>query len=271
MFERNPMYLYKMIESLKRLAFTCGLLLLSILYSCNTKESKPTFVSEIEKAHNKSVWDEKNLLKANIQVTFGGNTVLDGVMYMEPWVGNTRFDLTNGTSIIYTRDTVWINKDSANISRPRFHALTWPYFLAAPYKLNDPGTILSLKENNPLKDGDSYQTAKLSFKSGTGDTPDDWYYLYKDKKTDMLKAMAYIVTYGKEKKKAEEDPHAIVYEDFKEIEGVPVSHKWVFYAWEGEEKGISKQLGVTTLNNISFPEPDEQLFKPDERFSPTWD
>jgi hypothetical protein len=32
----------------------------------------------------------------------------------------------------------------------------------------------------------NYLTEKLTFKSGTGDAPDDWYVVYADKKTNLL-------------------------------------------------------------------------------------
>jgi hypothetical protein len=36
------------------------------------------------------------------------------------------------------------------------------------------------------KDATNYLTEKLTFKSGTGDAPDDWYVVYADKKTNLL-------------------------------------------------------------------------------------
>jgi hypothetical protein len=36
-----------------------------------------------------------------------------------------------------------------------------------------------------------YLTEKLTFKSGTGDAPDDWYVVYADKKTNLLEKHRY--------------------------------------------------------------------------------
>jgi hypothetical protein len=48
----------------------------------------------------------------------------------------------------------------------------------------------------------NYLTEKLTFKSGTGDAPDDWYVVYADKKTNLLET-AYIVTLKAGKEEAE--------------------------------------------------------------------
>jgi hypothetical protein len=54
-----------------------------------------------------------------------------------------------------------------------------------PHKLSDPGTIWN-EYDNKEKDATNYLTEKLTFKSGTGDAPDDWYVVYADKKTNLL-------------------------------------------------------------------------------------
>jgi hypothetical protein len=40
--------------------------------------------------------------------------------------------------------------------------------------------------DNKEKDATNYLTEKLTFKSGTGDAPDDWYVVYADKRTNLL-------------------------------------------------------------------------------------
>jgi hypothetical protein len=41
------------------------------------------------------------------------------------------------------------------------------------------------------KNATNYLTEKLTFKSGTGDAPDDWYVVYADKQQIYLKSSLY--------------------------------------------------------------------------------
>jgi hypothetical protein len=144
-----------------------------------------------------------------------------------------------------------------------FDLKTWAYFLKAPYKLNDPGTKISGEGAANMK-GRSYDTAKLTFASGTGDTPDDWYMLYRNPESDRLQAMAYIVTAGKTVEEANKDPHAISYDDFEVIDGIPVAANWNFWGWNAA-KGFSEEtIGEARLSNIQFVEKGKLFEKPEE-------
>jgi hypothetical protein len=70
----------------------------------------------------------------------------------------------------------------------RFDAFTWEYFFLFP-QLSDSGTIWN-EYDNKEKNATNYLTEKLTFKSGTGDAPDDWYVVYADKKTNLLEKAA---------------------------------------------------------------------------------
>ncbi|MGB5927551.1 MAG: hypothetical protein WBH03_05225, partial [Cyclobacteriaceae bacterium] len=95
---------------------------------------------------------------------------------------------------------------------------------------------------------------------GTGDSPDDWYIIYKEPDTDKLKAMSYIVTYGNTVEKASEAPHVIVYDDYQEVDGTMLARSWKFYNWS-EEKGIQgDSIGYVTVSNLSFTEVADSLF-----------
>jgi hypothetical protein len=45
--------------------------------------------------------------------------------------------------------------------------------------------------NTTIKEKTNYLTEKLTFKSGTGDAPDDWYVVYADKRQIYLKSSLY--------------------------------------------------------------------------------
>ena len=108
------------------------------------------------------------------------------------------------------------------------------------------------------------ETAKLTFDPGTGDTPEDWYIVYADPGSHRLGAMAYILTYGSTRAAAEEEPHGIVYEDFRKTDGVVIARRWSFRTWS-EESGFGDVFGTAILGDLRFVTPDEDAFERPER------
>jgi len=131
-------------------------------------------------------------------------------------------------------------------------------FFSLPFKLTDPGTNWELVDSLKI-DSTSYATAKLTFGEDVGDAPDDWYVIYQQPQTGLLQAAAYIVTLGKTIEKAEENPHAIVYQDYKKVDGIWVASRWTFHNWD-KENGIGEQLGDASIRNIKFFDAKDDLF-----------
>jgi len=104
-----------------------------------------------------------------------------------------------------------------------------------------------------------FYTAKLTFEKGTGDAPDDWYIVYKNPKTNVLEGAAYIVSFGKGVEEAEKEPHAIKFNDFTIVEGIPLATNWTFHLWTDVD-GYGGQIGEVKLKNIKFLEDTEALF-----------
>lgn len=214
-------------------------------------ESPAAFAAAIEAAHKATRYRTQEALACNIEVSFGGKTMLQAEMLMDTPAGRSRLTLTDGSEIIFDGRTAWVTPADATIPMARFHALTWPYFLAAPYKLRDPGSHLASLGPQPMAGG-SMPAAKLTFDPGIGDTPEDWYIAYRDPASNRLVVMSYIVTYGTPTDKANEDPHAIRYEQFQEIDGVPISTRWTFWDWSPEGGLGTNQLGTATLTKLRF-------------------
>ena len=126
--------------------------------------------------------------------------------------------------------------------------------------MTDPGTVWNPYSDSTLN-GKTYDSAKLTFESGTGDADQDWYIVYADQETNLIYTAAYIVTANKSKEEAEKDPHAIVYEDYKQVNGVPIAQKWSFYEWS-EQDGLTNKLGQADLAGIRFVEVDSTFFNP---------
>ena len=223
-----------------------------------------TFAARIARAHGKQTWDQKQAVQADIVLEFGGNEMLNGTLIYDMHTSCARIELNDGTTLVFDGEKAWVSPAEAQVSMARFHLLTWSYFLAAPFKLADPGTHLQPSGTLPLEDK-LVATRKLTFDEGVGDAPDDWYIIYPDLATNRLAAMAYIVSYGKSVEAAEEEPHAIVYHDYETIDGVALSMRWTMHHWSTEKGPHGDPIGEVQLRNVEFVDVDETTFaKPDD-------
>jgi hypothetical protein len=217
------------------------------------------FAGPIEKTHGIDAWRAKSAVSTEITVVFGGNKAIDGTLLMDSSGGYVRMELAGGAVLGYDSGDAWVAPAGAEVPGARFHVLTWAYFLAAPMKLRDPGTRLEDLGKRTFRDGRELPAARLTFADGVGDTPDDWYVLYRDD-GGRLAGMAYIVTFGKSVEEAEKEPHAVTYDDFREVDGVLIPHRWQFWIWS-EAGGIAGDpIGEATLRNVRFVEPAANAF-----------
>jgi hypothetical protein len=132
------------------------------------------------------------------------------VLFTDEWIGmggatrtlveqgrrRAYLDAVDGSSTIgWDGEKAW----SVNMppgTPPRFLALLNYYFLNLPWLVHDPGVNLGAPETGTLNgDPTQYITIMMTFESGVGDTPDDYYRLYIHPETHELKACAYTVTY----------------------------------------------------------------------------
>jgi len=257
-----------------------GLATLLILTSCTSQtssnnnatesvlesENKPasTFATKIQEAHEKKEFLKKDVISFDLQLFFGGKERLNGKIKLATDGTKGRYSLKGGTELIFKHDSVLVSDNYSNQNRARFAAYTWSYFFLMPYKLNDPGTIWE-NYSDSLLNGTLYKTGKLTFEAGTGDAPDDWYIVYADPESMIMNTAAYIVTAGKSQEQAEKDPHAIQYSGYSEIDGIPIAHRWDFYAWR-PKLGLNDTLGYAILENIHFDTFDELEINLDEGF-----
>jgi outer membrane lipoprotein-sorting protein len=221
-----------------------------------TEPSVPIVRSMLD-AHAVSAFRQKEAIAMDIILFWGGQKRMEARLTTLTNSGKIRMDRADGASLIYDGEQVYLSPDTAQWPRARFDIFTWHYFMMAPFKFNDPGTNWEDMGTMPL---DSVRTelpaAKLTFSSGTGDAPDDWYITYQDTQSELLKGMAYIVTYSATQEEAEEEPHAIEYVDYQSIDGIPVAREWHFRMWSAEE-GMGEQIGRAVISNVSFvPDPD---------------
>lgn len=238
------------------------LLLVLTLTGLEFASAENHFVSKIESAHKKEEFLSKKTVSFDIDIFFGENQAFKGKVTTLTDSTKIRMDMENGVSLIFDGEKVYQTPPDVEDARMRFHIFTWSYFFLFPYKLSDPGTLWNEYENNKLADK-SFDTQKLTFEKGVGDSPDDWYIVYADPETNVLKYSSYIVTFFESKEEAEKDPHAIEYSNYKEIKGIPISTHWEFWGWT-EKKGLTDNLGYADLTNIEFVDVEADFFSKPE-------
>lgn len=231
---------------------------------CKPNEENLKFTDKVENAHHKQDFLAKEAVQFDFKLEFGGKERMDAKFTTLTNSTEGVIEFKNGSKIIFNKDKVYYSPTIPNEESVRFDAFTWSYFFLFPYKLSDPGTIWNAYANKE-KDFEKYNTEKLTFKSGTGDAPDDWYVVYANKTTNLLEKAAYIVSVKAGKEEAEKDPHAIQYLDYKMVDGIPMATKWVFWGWK-DGNGLTNMLGLATLSDIKFVKVDGDYFKPGADF-----
>ncbi|MEP6937153.1 MAG: hypothetical protein ABI871_03705, partial [Chthoniobacterales bacterium] len=109
---------------------------------------------------------------------------------------------------------------------------------------------------------------KITFKKGTGDTPDDFYVAYIDPQSRQLKLASYVVTFPTMRKGRpveQLDQHAIVFQEWQQADGLLVPKQAQFYKWVNENIE-GEPLGKLEFSNVHFSkaQPDPAKFrKPD--------
>jgi hypothetical protein len=223
-------------------------------------DTGPAIVRRLEAAHGAEAWRARPAVAARLDVSFGGGPPFSASLLYDHRTGRVRMDVPDTALLFFDGERAWISPATADVPRARFHLLTWPYFLAAPFKLRDPGA--HLEPTGPrLLDGVEHETARLTFDAGVGDAPDDWYVIYEDPQTGLLAAMAYIVTYGGVTvEQAEAEPHAIVYHDEATVDGVTLARRWTFHHWSAEAGPHGEPIGEAVLADLRLVDPDERAF-----------
>lgn len=132
---------------------------------------------------------------------------------------------------------------------PRFlYGLNY-YFLNLPWLTNDPGVIVGNVDKGTLFDDPTeYVTVLMSFEAGTGDTPDDYYALYIDPKTLLLKGCRYVVTYTSllDEGKSSTEEHILIFDAYETVDGLVVPTHYTIYDTNHGE------YASCTITNWSF-------------------
>ena len=230
----------------------------------------PPPIAEVYRTHADALPADRDVAY-DLDLTFGGKPRYRGRITQSPSMDRLRVRrAADGAELRYDGTRVALVRSGASAAdtsaadagwpRARFDVFTWPYFFAAPFKLADPGTRWASMRDWAWADGEATPGAKLTFASGTGDAPDDYYVVVPDA-AGRLGGMAYIVTLGKDAAAiAAAEPHAIRYGDYRDVGGVPVAHAWTFYNWNERDGLNGEPIGHATLDNVTWVERDAAAY-----------
>jgi hypothetical protein len=208
---------------------------------------------DTQEAHQLRSWWEKEVVQAEVGIDFGGTRMVDGTFTFEAHGPRARFDREDGASIIYDGKTAWVSPADAVTPMGRFHVLTWPWFIMAPFKMQGDGILLSQVSLRPLN-GKAHKSLLQTFGGDMGDTPDDWYRFFIDQRTDLIDGMSYIVTYGKDAETANQKPSIILYFDYTEGAAPRIAQRYELWYWDpdsGTTVGEAPK-GTGTVSEIKY-------------------
>lgn len=160
---------------------------------------------------------------------------------------------------------VWIKPglDALGGTPPRFYMWTPFYFFGMPFVFADPGAKQEPLGKRSFQSQECDAT-RVTFTSGTGDTPEDYYVAYADPASGQLKGVEYVVTFPsirKGKSLEQLEVHAILFEEWQQADGLFVPKVARFYNWkDGNITGES--LGKLTFSEVHFSvnTPDDSKF-----------
>ncbi|MGK7392645.1 MAG: DUF6503 family protein [Candidatus Cyclobacteriaceae bacterium M2_1C_046] len=154
----------------------------------------------------------------------------------------------------YNGEQVWIapDKEAFGERSPRFYHNLFFYFFSFPFVMADDGVVLEQQGNKTLK-GKEYETVRVSYKEGVGDTPEDYYIAYLDPETNQLEWLLYTVTYFSGK--AHEDFNALHYADWQKVNGILVPRRMVGYKYAGDSVTNTERYRAV-FSDIKFREKD---------------
>jgi hypothetical protein len=239
------------------LSMGVSLLFTLLTTSAHAKSRTPPEIAAVvtatQEAHGLRAWWGKEVVVADVEIIFGGNTIVEGTFSFEAHGPHSRYDRKDGTSIIFDGKTAWVTPAEAVAPKGRFHVLTWPWFMMAPFKMQGDGILLTDLKAIEV-DGKTYQTVFQTFGEDMGDTPDDWYRIYLDPKTKLVDAMAYIVTFGKDVATANESPSILKYFDYVDADGPMIATRYELWHWNAEQHAVvgDAPKGTGTVKNIRY-------------------
>ena len=191
-----------------------------------------------------------------------GRPPLDTRQVVDPWSSRARHATMPDSSAQFgwTGERAWALPDTAGLPvNARFWALTPYYFVAMPFVLADPGVNLERAGRMDVE-GRTYDLVRATFDAGTGDAPDDYYYLLLDPETRRVGGVRYAVSYpGFFPEGGQAPERLMLYDGAQTANGITLQEGFRSFLWAGDGPGEPAAEGAVT--DVAFvPEAPDSLF-----------
>jgi hypothetical protein len=153
----------------------------------------------------------------------------------------------------WSGEEAWIAPGPDAFPTPaRFWATTPFYFIGIPFVLADPGTLYERLPDAEL-DGVAHQLVEVSYESGTGDSPDDYYVVYVPPETRHVSAIRYIVAFPGFFPEGDHSPEKLMrYEGLREADGLLVAHRFRTYQWAASGGALGDLVTEISAGDYAF-------------------
>ncbi len=248
----------------------CGLFVLAGALIPQAQAAEvPTAIQQMWAAHGGlDTWKRQAGVEFTCLFHIGGQPPADRQTFdLRTRNGVIKSTAPGGYTLGYDGADVWVTPSLESLGgRPaRFYMWTPFYFFILPFAMADDGVILTPQEPRTFE-GKTYEVVKATYAAGTGDAPEDYYILFLDPETHMLRLAIYIVTYPSLRKTDPETGRipesAIAYDTWQTVDGLKLPAKVRFFRWKGDAPdGEPKGTGSFSDVVLSTTPPDPALFQ----------
>jgi hypothetical protein len=195
----------------------------------------------------------------------GGGPPIDTRQTIDTWSSRAVHEVVGDTASSrtarfgWTGEEAWVSGTDSLPTNARFWALTPYYFVAMPFVLADPGVNLETA-GQMTAEGATYDLVYVTFAPGTGDAPDDYYYLLLDPETRQVGGVRYIVSYPGFFPEGGTSPERLMlYDGAQTASGITLQEGFRSFAWTDAGMGAPAAEGsVTDLRFV--PDAPDSLF-----------
>lgn len=184
-----------------------------------------------------------------------GKTSRDSYQTIDTWSNRAKHTSVTDSAAHFgwNGETAWVQaKDSTAFAYDtKFWALTPIYFLGQPFILDGEGVNLELLPQQVYKEKNN-DVIKVTFDSGTGDAPDDYYILYFDATSHQLSVIRYIVSYPAYFKDGGHLPEKFMdLSEYKTFSGITFPTLYKTH-WLAENEQPGDYITKIDVSNIEF-------------------
>lgn len=194
-----------------------------------------------------------------------GDPPIDTEQIVDTWSARAHHTLIADTAVSFgwTGQEAWVQPDSAVMqTNPRFWSLTPYYFVAMPFVLADPGVQLDTA-GQMTTEGTTYDLVHVTFEDGTGDAPDDYYYLLLDPATRRVGGVRYVVSYPGFFPEGGATPEKLMlYDGAQTASGITLQEGFRSFAWTDDGAGAPSAEGAVTDLRFVHDAPDRLFAVP---------